>query len=704
MKKWLLLTALAFLAFCFVGLFANTHAAERLNEEGAPLPVTRQDHALLTFVPLGEASENEWVTNQFDEINRYFTSRNYAAVQTASEALPGTIPLFAAFGTPGLDELVRRDLLFQAGSNIPDQGFVIERRQSDSALVCWSPTALGLRYGLIEILRSFRSNETEIFTTLERKVDFPEFPVRIFYVNFASHLQNAYNVNAIFDTDVNRWSREQWYALVDQISAMRYTHFEFWLVPSLMSPDALTGGKLQVQFAETMNQVAAYAKSRGVRVHPTVAVNTVGKDWHYHCPNVPEEKAELLALWEHWVQTLSEIDSWCIGPGDPGGCTKNGCTKKTYVDLALEIAGRIHQIRPQATVEVNTWGEPMSGWGEPLWTSNEKAAKEGMDYLIEKLPEFPPKTLVSINIGFSPDCDPTMLAWQKANGDGRPWARRAAELFPVLTWDYSVTEGEETVYPHCRIRRQITARQREREAGCYSGGIAYTMSPLLQLCSQFGAAEVWWNPDRAPEAILTDFARLALGENGSEAGPLLEEFECLPGWGYEPAPFAFTPERLYDAMSKLLDILNRDDLASETQIPFAVRGAEYRESLIFYAALFRDLADLSISLERLTAMARETGGAFADVTEETPLAEIEKRLSDAVNFEKKSTMQEVCAHIHDLNAEKLRARYWKKVYGIYDVVDAPVDPRSWNATNTLMNRFGARRIISDQASPASRLP
>jgi hypothetical protein len=69
---------------------------------------------------------------------------------------------------------------------------------------------------------------------------------------------------------------------------------------------------------------------------------------------------------------------------------------------------------------------------------------------------------------FSPDCFPN-----SHGGDGKPYARQLAKTNPVLTWDYSATEGEGTVSPRCRIERMFNRRREELAIGCYSGGIAY---------------------------------------------------------------------------------------------------------------------------------------------------------------------------------------------------------------------------------------
>ncbi len=199
--------------------------------------------------------------------------------------VPGRVHLVAAVGQD--DPFVRQ--LVAAGKFHPEprvgsQGFVVERisdAHSGELLVCWSPEPIGCRYGLIEVLRSLRVRGQKVTTSLGHVVDRPQFPRRICYLNFAEHLQNAFSPNLLFDSPVNRWSPTEWERFIDMVSACRYNVFEFWLVPTLFSPEALQGGKIQADFAKTMNHVIAYAKTRGVTVHPIQAVNTVGQKW---CP------------------------------------------------------------------------------------------------------------------------------------------------------------------------------------------------------------------------------------------------------------------------------------------------------------------------------------------------------------------------------------------------------------------------------------
>ena len=369
-----------------------------------------------------------------------------------------------------------------------------------------------------------------------------------------------------------------------------------------------------------------------------------------------------------------------IFPGDPGGCTKNGCSAETYVDLCLELSRVVRRNNPEVKIEIGTWGEPMGGWGVPLWTGTPARAEKAMNYFLARLPQFPPGTFTSINMGFSPDATLTH------GGDGRPYARRAAKTHPVLTWDYSVTEGEGTVSPRCRVRRIFERRREERALGFYSGGICYTMAPRLQALSLFCCAEAWWDPSRQPDAVLADYGRLVFGDSRAAIGPLLEEFEVVPDWGYYP-PFPFSPRRLQGSMTKLIALLKTVDGSIPSRLPLAPALSEYRRSLLDFAELFQKLAEVNIALEDLTAAVKTAGKMPAERQDLLSLDEGEQLLADSGDFPGKERVRTLVGRLRQLNVRGLMKRYWDTVYGIYDIIPHPVDPRAQGATGALFQRF-----------------
>ncbi len=570
------------------------------------------------------------------------------------------------------------------------QGFVIERLrdpQSGELLVCWSPAPLGCRYGLIEILRSLTGEGQSVETPLGHVVERPQFPMRICYVNFAEHLQNAFNPNVLFDVPMNRWTPADWERFIDMVSAFRYNLFEFWLAPTLFSPEALHGGKIQRQFVETINRVIAYGKRRGVAVHP-IAANTVGRNWQVLCPHDPQERAELFALWDYWSRAMRGNEYMGIFPGDPGGCCRNGCTAETFVDLCLELSKVLRKNNPGVKIEVASWGEPFAGWGVPLWTGNRQRAERSMRYFLSKLPAFPPGMFASINQGFSPDCSPT-----SHGGDGRPFAREAAKTRPVLTWDYSVTEGEGTVSPRCRVRRMFQQRRAEWEQGCYSGGICYSMAPKLNCLSIFCCAEAYWNPSLEPAGVLADFGRLVFGQERAAIGPLMEEFEVIPDWGYY-APFPYSPQRLQKSMARLLPMLEGVGPESKSRLPLAPTMAEYRKSLCYYADLFQRLASVAIDLEQARKLAKASGRIPAHRRDWLYLDELEEILAVPGDFPQRAALRKLVDRLRQADVAALRKQYAATVYGIYDSgIPSPVDPRSSDATNNLFNLFHCNLVL-----------
>jgi len=672
---------LAVLTMGICWLSANGVPADELKrvDEKSPTPMSPQDIVLL--------ADTELVRNAAEWISE-FSGR-----ATGTRLAIGDKELLKQNGSH-IVAVVGREAPFkgfQPVTEIGPQGFVLQRVHDAKAgelLVCWSPDALGCRYGLIEILRRLRVAGKALALDVARVVERPQFPMRICYVNFAEHLQNAFNPNLLFDTQANRWSDADWERFIDMISAFRFNVFEYWLVPTLFSPEALHGGRTPTEFAATLNRVTAYAKRRGVTVHPIFTINTVGRDWHYHCPRDPAEKAELVALWDHWSRALKGVESIGFFPGDPGGCRRNGCTAETYVDLCLELTQVVRNNNPKLRIEVGTWGEPFGGWGAKLWKGDTNRAAQAMEYFLAKLPQFPKDTFTSINIGFSPDSLPN-----SHGGDGRPYAKRAARANQVLTWDYSVTEGEGTVTPHCRVRRIFDRRREEMAVGCYSGGIGYTMAPRLNAANIFACAEAWWNPRQNPDAVLREFGRLVFGEGGADVGLLLEEFEVIPDWGHYPA-FEYSPKRLEENMAKLQRLLQQVSLSAESRLPLATPLAEYRGDLLFFAGLFHQLAGSAMAFGELNTL-----GVAAGMQKPVSLDAALGRLAQPGDFPQRAELEKLAGRLRDLDVGSLRQQYWKRVYGIYDQIARPADPRAEHATDVFFRHFHAPLTVASAAQP-----
>ena len=465
---------------------------------------------------------------------------------------------------------------------------------------------------------------------------------RIYYDNFAEHLQNAYNPNVLYPDLPNRWSDADWRSCVDMVADFGFNVFEFWLVPRLFCREAMDS-PFGREFARQMNVVCDHARSRGVMVELICGLATVGDRWHTLCPNVPDEWAEVRFLWDGWTRLLPGIDIVGIFPGDPGACSRNGCTAVTYIDKACEIAELVKGTLPSAEIELNTWGPPVFGWGiiegspgwkgefvqeyqHTAWRFDKERSDRCMEHLVRRLPDYPDGTSVAINLGFNPDGNP------EGEQDARPWAREIAKTHRILTWDFSLTEGENNIVPHYRFHRLFEQRKREREAAPYSGGICFTMSPRLNQLSLWESAQSFIDPDADPDALAASFYRRLFGPEGGAIVPYLPLFEVVKDWGnYQDIDPASSDYHI--RMSELRDLLEALAPSVNHEAVLHPDPETYRRELLFFAELFTELS------------------------------------GPAPDF------------------DALGDRYWKQVYAVYDRLGRHVDPRPWAATRKLVNAF-----------------
>jgi hypothetical protein len=473
---------------------------------------------------------------------------------------------------------------------------------------------------------------------------------RIYYDNFASHLLNVHNPNMLYPELGLRWSDAEWCRLIDMVRAFGFNVFEFWLEPRLFCREGLEADYGR-SFVKQINAVTAYARSQGMDVEMIAGLATVGSDWYTCCPNDPEEWSEVRRLWSAWSALLPDVSIVGIFPGDPGACARNGCTAETFIDRSLEVSDLVLRGLPTAEIELHTWGPPFFGWGiiegKPedkgrfdatlqgtAWRFDASRAEKSMRHLLRRLPDFPESTSVAVNMGFNPDGEPDGAS------DARPWAREIAKSNRIQTWDFSLTEGENFIVPHYRLHRLYEKRRLEREAAPYSGGICFTMTPLLSQLSAFAAARSFVTPDADPDDVARSFLQGILGTQGREVAAALPLFEVVRDWGgHEKVDLDLAG--YHKKMRELVDLIS--SLRAKASGTFHPEPESYRKELLFYARLFRDLSSPSPEYD------------------------------------------------------ELRQRYWYHVYRIYDRLPAHVDPRPGRATDSLVDHF--RKWHASPASP-----
>jgi len=654
-------------------------------EEGKALPLVHNGRAVAAF-DVGPGTP-EVVRTAIAHLSRLVKAQAGVALPIVQGAATTGTSILPLIGEP---QALRRlkALGCEVDPSVGPQGFVVQRVQSGDAarLVVWSPHPLGCRYGLIELMRSLQFTGDGCHTTLTRVVSRPYFPLRIYYLNFGEHLQNAYNVNMLFDTPQCRWSLDDWKRLIDMISAMRYNVFSFWLVPTLFDPAALHGGAAQERFAQTMCEVIRYAHSQGVLVEMLVAANTVGSDWRAYCPNVPEEREMVLKLWEHWTRRLEGLDVVGLFPGDPGGCTRNGCDYHTCVDLYEEIIARTRG-NGSYVYEIATWGAPFFGWGVNGFGGGPDRAKAAFAYLGDRLPRFPESSFISICMGLNPDS-----AGDACGGNAEPYVRAVSAIRPVTTWDYGTSEGEMTVIPRFRVAGIIQRRQAEA-ALPYVGGINYTMTPALNQLQPYAAAECYWDPNRTVEGIVNDYSRLAFGaENESLGRRVFPYTEVVGDWG--GAGWGGDLPTLAQRLAEAKAALGSARAPGESALLLFPSPTQALDNLRWHVDLLLRLADVGADIEEARRLIAALGGP----KENALLADAEELPPGQGDEPERKRLAELLERIRAADLPALRQRYWDHVYAIYDAIRRPGDPRAWGATDVLFGRFHSEFVT--QGAPS----
>ena len=447
-------------------------------------------------------------------------------------------------------------------------------------------------------------------------MDNSHFSYRSCYINFAEHLQNAWNVNMLFPEGPNKWDIGYWKKYFIMIKEFGFNIFEFWLSPTMFSPEAIEGNPLQIKFKNEMRDIIDTAHEIGLKVKAIIPLNTIGQKWFFACPNISKDRELILSLWGFWTKELNNLDIVGIFPGDPGGCNRHGCNYETYINMCLSITELSKKNIPNARIAIGTWGTPFSGWDEdsfpmnndidnwvkmeeaykvsgypcPIWNGKIGRAEKAMEYFIKILPKFPKDTLVEINIGLSPN------STNIYGGPAKKWAREIAKIRDIITWDYALAEGELISYPHWRIPNMSTKIREWRAAAPYAGGMTYTMSPKLSILTQYASAKLLINPDECPDKISKDFCAKVFGKENDILGELFEAFEIVDGWGHFPR-HTWSREALRKTFDEIIERLEACKI-SNCNLPIP-DPEEYKEDILWFARKFRELSSENPDREKI---------------------------------------------------------------------------------------------------------
>ena len=227
------------------------------------------------------------------------------------------------------------------------------------------------------------------------------------------------------------------------------------------------------------------------------------------------------------------------------------------------------------------------------------------------MPEFPEDVIFEVNTGFNPDSESV------PGFDGRPLARKIAETHRVCSWDYSASEGELVCYPHWRVAKFKRKRTEEIDAVPYYGAICYTMTPKMSQLMLYCAAQLMIDPDADPDELAGDFTEKVFGDR--KIGALMEAFEVVPAWGYEPRK-NFDKKQLVSMFDELIDRLNACK-GFVSELPIFPSAEDYRQTLLWHAEKFKEMAGPSPDRERIR---KEYAEEYYGIYRYVPLAADER--------------------------------------------------------------------------------
>lgn len=643
-------------------------------------------------VVVSDTTDSKLSTASLD-LARYMKSRWGASPQilTDTDNRHGDLIVLASLQSLAKLPAAFRAIGAQAG-DLGEQAFLIQRIAlpgNQTALLCLGGGSIGARYATIEILRRMTYDRQQAFVNLDRLRDEPYSTWRAIYINDSAHQANNYDPNLIYPVATNRWPLDKWKRYIDQMAFFRYNVLQIWLVPEMFTPKALEGGGVYDYVRDTLNAVARYARPRGIEICVINGINVAVdsgtllntlpakayKDmpiYRYLSPNNPAEKQLMFALWDHWSKALSDVDMWALFPGDPGGCAEDSCGPETYVDLSIQLSHIIRKNNPKATIDFCPW--QFFGWG-PTWPSQFRKDTARIDrgyrYLLTKVDDFPPGTIFSPNLN-----DYTSNAPVQGAGTGGNTIEYIDEIHKkghlIHTWTYFVTEGEGWLNHHDRVAGIL--RQRAIEAKYpISGGICYTMTPSLNLLSQFACAESYWDPDVTAEQVLRRFTDGVFGTSAQTLIDIFPTFEIGPQVGYT---FAKAPDwkpdftKIHSEMEHNRAVLTSLTFSRPPRFDLLISPQAYTSELLYFADLYANLSKLGEAVAEARKLVKQSP-AFHDYPDEKITVALAKQALSGQSGGSKPELENAILVIQKLDVPAMKSRYREKHYQIF--LDYPTD-------------------------------
>ncbi|MCS6862536.1 MAG: hypothetical protein NZT92_19715 [Abditibacteriales bacterium] len=244
------------------------------------------------------------------------------------------------------------------------------------------------------------------------------------------------------------------------------------------------------------------------------------------CPRAPGNFEKTVAIPLFYMETYKEADFFEEFAADWGGCTCGQCGVADFLRYVRVLAERLKQLNPPATLYANTWC--ISYWGkEPLahgWKGVFEKEIVGSREVITALPRLPD------NVGVALPCHHLYRPLVFAENGGKsktpvfPTAddvqqiRRAGRN--VLAWPHFIMDDDPSRPPawgivHSEVRYLQALLQALQKTGI-DRVMGNLYLPFLQLSNTFAWGRLCENPQRKPQDVIQEFARLIAHRDDAE--------------------------------------------------------------------------------------------------------------------------------------------------------------------------------------------
>lgn len=236
------------------------------------------------------------------------------------------------------------------------------------------------------------------------------------------------------------------------------------------------------------------------------------------CPREPGNFEKTVANPLFYMETYKEADFFEEFAADWGGCECGKCGVPEFLRYVRSLAERLATLNPKATLYADTWcisfwrKNPMSGGWKGVFDREISGSRE----VITALTTLPKN--VGVALPSHHHYRPLTLT-EYGGQDKTPLFPVAADVRqvhkakrPMLAWPHFVMD-DDAFRPkswgivHSEVRYIAALLQSLRKVGVDSV-IGNLYLPLLQLSNTFAFGQLTENPNRKPEDILRDFARL----------------------------------------------------------------------------------------------------------------------------------------------------------------------------------------------------